>query len=215
MYERFVKRIFDIVLSFVAIIVLSPLILFLTLIGCVKMKGNPFFIQKRVGQHKKVFKLIKFRTMTNERDDKGELLPDDIRLIPYGRFLRSTSLDELPELFNIIKGDMAIVGPRPLLVIYLPWYSTEQSRRHEVRPGLTGYAQINGRNLVGWDERFDMDIEYVEKISFLFDLKIIVLTVRTVLNREGISSATSETMEGFVEYCKKKGRKPNRMDEYE
>ncbi len=162
------------------------------------MKGNPFFTQERPGWHEKIFKLIKFRTMTNERDATGDLLPDECRLIPYGRFLRSTSLDELPELFNILKGDMAIIGPRPLLVRYLPRYNAEQHRRHDVRPGLTGYAQAHGRNAISWEEKFAMDVWYVDHLSFKTDISILWATIKTVLKHEGISSDTSATMEEFL-----------------
>lgn len=167
------------------------------------MKGNPFFVQERPGKinqktgKERIFKLIKFRTMTCEKDKEGKLLPDDERLTRYGKFLRSTSLDELPELINILKGDISIVGPRPLLVKYLPLYSQKQRHRHDVRPGLTGLAQISGRNLISWEERFEMDLQYVKNISFIGDIKIITYTLKKVLMREGISSATSETMEEF------------------
>ena len=208
MYARCFKRMIDFLLSLIVIVLLSPVLLILTIVGAVKMKGNPFFTQERPGWHEKVFKLIKFRTMTNEKDADGEFLPDEKRLIPYGKFLRSTSLDELPELFNILKGDMAIVGPRPLLVKYLPWYTEEQRKRHNVRPGLTGYAQAHGRNAVSWDEKLAMDIWYTEHVSFRTDIGIIFATVKSVLKREGISSETSATMEDFRDYCKSIGREP-------
>ena len=208
MYARYIKRLLDFSISLCAIILLSPLLLVLIVLGTVMMKGNPFFTQKRPGLHSKVFRLIKFRTMTDEKGTDGMLLSDEKRLIPYGRFLRSTSLDELPELFNILMGQMAIIGPRPLLVAYLPWYSEEQAHRHDVRPGLTGYAQVHGRNTVDWDERFAMDVEYAHHITFAGDVKIILDTIRVVLKREGISSATSATMESFIDYCQAKGRKP-------
>jgi len=198
----------DFILSLCAIIVLSPLLLLLTIIGVITMKGNPFFTQERPGWHEKVFKLIKFRTMTNEKDKAGNLLPDEVRLNGYGKFLRSTSLDELPELFNILLGQMSIIGPRPLLVRYLPWYTEEQAHRHDVRPGLTGYAQAHGRNAVSWDDKFAMDLKYVEHISFVGDMKIIIDTIKVVVRREGINSETSATMESFVDYCMKKGRNP-------
>ena len=198
MYAKHFKRIIDFLLSFVAIIILSPFLLILTILGTIKMKGNPFFTQERPGMHEKVFKLIKFRTMTNERGADGELLPDEKRLIPYGIFLRSTSLDELPELLNILLGHMAIIGPRPLLVRYLPRYTTEQHRRHEVRPGLTGYAQAHGRNAVTWEEKFKMDIWYVDNICFRVDLEVFFTTIRSVIKHEGISSDTSVTMEEFM-----------------
>ena len=162
------------------------------------MKGNPFFTQLRPGKDEKIFKLVKFRSMTCEKDKDGNLLPDEQRLTRYGKILRATSLDELPELVNILKGDMSIVGPRPLLVEYLPRYNAFQARRHEVRPGLTGYAQVNGRNALPWEERFQMDVEYVDHITFAGDVKIILDTVGTVLKRDGISSETSVTMEEFM-----------------
>ena len=198
MYARFIKRILDFSLSLCAIVILSPLLLALTVVGAIAMKGNPFFTQERPGWHEKIFRLIKFRTMTNERDGKGELLPDEKRLIPYGKFLRSTSLDELPELFNILAGQMAIIGPRPLLVRYLSRYSPEQHRRHEVRPGLTGYAQVHGRNAISWEERFKLDVWYVDHLSFRVDLGVILATIKTVLKREGISEAGGVTMTEFT-----------------
>ncbi|QFJ56095.1 sugar transferase [Pseudobutyrivibrio xylanivorans] len=211
MYEKYVKQILDTIIALLAIIILSPLLLVLTIVGAIKMKGNPFFTQERPGKDEKIFKLIKFRTMTNEKDADGNLLPDEDRLIPYGQFLRATSLDELPELFNIVGQSMSVVGPRPLLPQYLPWYSEEQSHRHDVRPGLTGYAQAHGRNTVDWDDKFAMDVDYVNNITFLGDVKIIIDTVKVVLKREGISSATSATMESFVDYCKEKGRQPRNV----
>lgn len=202
MYARFFKRVLDFILSLIALTVLSPILIILTVIGAFAMKGNPFFIQPRPGKKGKdgkerIFKLIKFRTMSNAKDKEGNLLPDDIRLNKYGKFLRSTSLDELPELINILKGDMSIVGPRPLLVKYIPRYTEEQRRRHEVRPGLTGYAQINGRNAISWEERFAYDVEYVDHITFIGDVKIILGTVKAVFKRSGITSSTSVTMEEF------------------
>ena len=197
MYANFFKRVLDFILSLCAILVLSPVLLILTVVGAVKMKGNPFFTQLRPGKNEKIFKLIKFRTMTCETDENGNLLPDEVRLTKYGKMLRSTSLDELPELINILRGDMAIVGPRPLLVQYLPLYSEEQRKRHSVRPGLTGLAQVNGRNSISWTERFKYDVAYVENISLWNDVKILFATVRKVLIRDGISSETSETMEDF------------------
>ena len=208
MYARFIKRLLGFLLSLIAIIIFSPVLLILTVLGVFEMKGNPFFTQDRPGLNEKIFKLIKFRTMTNEKDENGKLLPDEDRLIPYGKFLRSTSLDELPELFNILKGDMAIVGPRPLLVKYLPWYTEEQQKRHSVRPGLTGYAQAHGRNAVSWDDKFAMDIWYTENISFKTDVGIILATIKSVLKREGISSETSATMESYINYCRSIGREP-------
>lgn len=187
MYEKYFKRVLDFSVSLCALIVLSPVILVLIILGAVKMKGNPFFVQERPGKDEKIFKLIKFRTMTCEKDENGEWLPDDVRLNRYGRILRKTSLDELPELFNIIKGDMSLVGPRPLLVEYLEYYTTEECHRHDVRPGLTGWAQINGRNNIGsWEERFQYDLEYIERCSLLFDIKILYLTIAKVFRKTDI-----------------------------
>ena len=177
----------DFALSLIALVVLSPVLLGLTVLGAVKMKGNPFFVQERPGKDEKIFKLIKFRTMTCEKDKNGKLLPDDMRLTRYGRILRSTSLDELPELLNILKGDMSIVGPRPLLVRYLPYYTEEERHRHDVRPGLTGLAQVNGRNFLDWDKRFAMDLQYVQAISLKNDLMIIFQTIMKVVKREDIA----------------------------
>ena len=198
MYRGFFKRFFDFFLSLMALLVLSPVLLILTLLGWIKMKGNPFFTQDRPGKDEKIFKLIKFRTMTCEKGPDGKLLPDEQRLTKYGKILRSTSLDELPELINILKGDMAIVGPRPLLVKYLPRYNAEQRRRHEVRPGLTGYAQVNGRNAISWEDRFKLDVEYVDNITLFGDIKILFQTVGKVFKRDGISSGTAVTMEEFM-----------------
>lgn len=197
-YAKIVKRILDFVLSFLAIVILSPFIIIFSLIGAVLMRGNPFFIQERPGKNEKIFKLIKFRTMTNKKDRNGNLLPDEQRLTAYGKFLRSTSIDEIPELINILKGDMSIIGPRPLLVKYLPLYNTYQKHRHDVRPGLTGYAQVHGRNTLSWKQKFEMDIKYVEHITFIGDLKILAETVKKVIKRDGISSETSVTMEEFT-----------------
>lgn len=198
MYARFLKRFFDFVLSLCAIIVLSPLLFVLIILGAIFMGGNPFFFQDRPGKDERIFKLIKFRSMDNRKDKDGNLLPDDLRLNKYGRFLRASSLDELPELFNILKGDMAIIGPRPLLVRYLDRYNEEQHHRHDVRPGLTGYAQTHGRNAVSWEDKFAMDVWYTKHITFFGDIKIIWDTVMTVIRREGISSDTSATMEEFM-----------------
>lgn len=197
LYEKCIKRLLDFVLSLCALLVLSPVLILLSALGLVKMKGNPFFSQERPGWHEKIFRLYKFRTMTNEKDKDGELLPDEKRLPPYGRFLRSTSLDELPELWNILKGDMSIIGPRPLLVKYLPLYNEEQHHRHDVRPGLTGYAQSHGRNTVSWEDKFRMDVWYTRNVSFRVDLSIFFRTIMAVLKREGISSESSVTMEEF------------------
>lgn len=198
MYAKYVKRPLDFVLSLTALIVLSPLLLVLTIVGAIAMRGDPFFVQERPGKGEKIFSLVKFRTMNNKKDKSGKLLPDEKRLTAYGKWLRSTSLDELPELFNILKGDMSIVGPRPLLVRYLKRYNSEQHRRHEVRPGLTGLAQVNGRNGISWEEKFKYDLEYVDNISFMGDWNIIIRTVKKVLKHEGISSETSDTMEEFL-----------------
>lgn len=198
MYKNFFKRFLDFILSLVALIVLSPVLLILTVVGAIVMKGNPFFTQERPGKNEKIFKLIKFRSMTCEKDKNGNLLPDAQRMTKYGRILRSTSLDELPELLNILVGDMSIVGPRPLLVRYLPRYNEEQRHRHDVRPGLTGYAQVNGRNAISWEERFKLDVEYVHNLSFAMDVKIIFQTVGKVFKRDGISSGTAVTMEEFM-----------------
>lgn len=204
MYAKYIKRPMDFMLSLCAVSVLSPVLLVLTVLGALIMQGNPFFTQQRPGKNEKIFKLIKFRTMTCAKDEQGELLPDEQRLTKYGRFLRSTSLDELPELFNILKGDMAVIGPRPLLVKYLPYYSQEQKKRHSVRPGLSGYSQAHGRNAVDWDEKLAMDVEYVNNITFLVDVKIIIDTVFSVIRREGISQEGNATMEDFAEYVKAK-----------
>lgn len=203
LYRQFFKRFYDIFLSGLAIIILSPVLLILIILGAIKMKGNPFFTQLRPGKinkktgKEKIFRLIKFRTMTCEKDQNGELLPDEKRLTKYGKILRSTSLDELPELFNIFVGHMSIVGPRPLLVKYLPLYSDAQKKRHLVRPGLTGYAQVNGRNAISWEERLSLDVTYVKKITLFGDIKILFKTVLSVFKREGINSETAVTMEEF------------------
>ena len=196
-YEKYIKRLLDILLSGGALIVLSPVLLVTAVLVRTKL-GNPvIFCQERPGKDEKIFKLYKFRSMTGETDENGKLLPDEVRLTRFGKLLRSTSLDELPELWNILKGDMSIVGPRPLLVKYLPLYNAEQRHRHDVRPGLTGWAQANGRNALSWEEKFRLDVYYVKNISFLLDVKTIFLTVKNVLRREGISSETAATMEEF------------------
>ena len=197
LYAKYVKRYLDVFVSLIGLLVLSPVLLLLIIFGTIEMKGNPFFTQKRPGKDGKIFNLIKFRTMTNEKDKEGNLLPDEQRLTAYGKFLRSTSLDELPELWNILKGDLSLIGPRPLLVKYLPLYNSFQRHRHDVRPGLTGYAQVHGRNQVSWEKKFEMDVWYVQHVTFLEDLKILFETVAVVLKREGISSETSATMEEF------------------
>lgn len=197
MYKNFFKRVFDFCLSLIALIVLAPFLLVFAIIGAIKMKGNPFFYQERPGKDEKIFKLIKFRSMTEEKDKDGNYLPDEVRLTKYGKWLRSTSIDELPELINILKGDMAIVGPRPLLVKYLDLYNDEQRRRHEVRPGLTGLAMANGRNSLTWEQKFKYDIEYVDNISLWLDIKIILKTAIGVLKKEGVTSPNSATVEEF------------------
>ena len=203
LYKQFFKRLWDIVLSGLALIALSPILLVLMVVGVIAMGGNPFFTQKRPGKkdktgHERIFKLVKFRTMSNKKDESGNLLPDEQRLNRYGKFLRSTSLDELPELLNIFIGDMSIIGPRPLLVKYLERYSEEQRHRHDVRPGLTGYAQCHGRNAISWKEKFEMDVWYTKHISLFGDIKIIFETVFSVFKKEGINSETSATMEEFM-----------------
>ena len=198
MYRKFGKRLFDIVASFCWLIILSPLLLVLAILVRVKLGAPVLFKQERPGLHGKIFKLYKFRSMANEKDADGELLPDDKRLTAFGRMLRASSMDELPELWNILKGDMSMVGPRPLLVQYLPLYNTEQCRRHDARPGLTGYAQINGRNAISWEVKFNYDCWYVDNLNFLLDIKILFATLARVFSRAGISSDTSTTMESFT-----------------
>lgn len=206
MYEKYLKRIIDYCLSLIGLIVLSPVLIILMILGAIFMKGNPFFTQERPGKDEKIFKLIKFRTMDNRKDKDGNLLPDEVRLNKYGRFLRSTSLDELPELINILKGDMAIVGPRPQLVRDMVFMTTEQRRRHTVRQGLTGWAQVNGRNGISWEEKLCYDVEYIEHISFLFDLKILVKTVKTVFLKEGITMDNMTTAEDYGDWLLTNGK---------
>ena len=197
-YEKYFKRPFDLLCGFAALIVFCWLYIILAIIIRIKLGSPILFTQERPGKNEKIFKLYKFRTMTDEKDENGKLLPDEMRLTRFGKMLRATSLDEIPEVFNIIKGDMSVVGPRPLLVKYLPLYSEEQKHRHDVRPGLSGHAQVNGRNSVSWEEKFKLDVEYVHNITFLGDLKIIFSTViKAFIKREGISSQTSVTMEEF------------------
>lgn len=196
-YEKYIKRLIDICCSGAALLVLSPVLLVTAILVRVKLGSPVLFCQARPGKNEEIFKLYKFRTMTGERDENGELLPDEVRLTKFGRFLRSSSLDELPELINILKGDMSLIGPRPLLVKYLPLYNEEQKHRHDVRPGLSGWAQVNGRNAISWEEKFQYDVEYVNKIGFVFDVKILFMTVKSVFKREGISSETAATMEEF------------------
>jgi undecaprenyl phosphate N,N'-diacetylbacillosamine 1-phosphate transferase len=196
-YGRFIKRPMDFILSLIAIVILSLVLLIVAFLVRIKLGSPVLFKQKRPGMNEKIFMMYKFRTMTDERDGNGELLPDSVRLTKFGRFLRSTSLDELPELFNILKGDMSIIGPRPLLVQYLPLYNEHQKRRHEVRPGLSGLAQVSGRNAISWEEKFNLDVKYVESVSFINDWKIILNTIKKVFVREGINSETAATMEYF------------------
>ena len=198
MYRKFFKRILDIIISFSAIVILSPVLLVLAILVRVKLGSPVIFRQQRPGLNGKIFGLMKFRTMTDERDEKGELLPDEVRLTSFGKKLRSTSLDELPEFFNILKGEMSFVGPMPLLVQYLPLYNEEQAHRHDVLPGLTGWAQVNGRNAISWEKKFEYDVWYTRNFSFLLDLKIVFMTVAAVLKRDGISSGTAATMEFFT-----------------
>lgn len=199
MYAKFFKRVMDFTLSLIALICLSPILLVLTVAGAIVMKGNPFFTQQRPGKDEKIFKLLKFRTMTNQKDKDGNLLPDDKRLTGYGKFLRATSLDELPELINILKGDMSIVGPRPLLVRYLPYYTERERKRHSVRPGLTGYSQVHGRNALNWEERFEQDVKYAEHITFFGDIKIILDTVKAVFVHENIVLNALEDFDAYRE----------------
>lgn len=198
MYRKYIKRLLDIVISLCGIIVLSPVYLILSILVKKKLGTPVIFRQERPGKNEKIFHLYKFRSMTDEKDADGSLLPDEVRLTPFGKKLRSTSLDELPELFNILKGDMSLIGPRPLLVRYLPRYNEFQRHRHDVRPGLTGLAQVNGRNAITWEKKFEYDVEYVNKLSFALDARIFMDTVRAVLKREGINSETSATMEEFM-----------------
>ena len=208
-YEKYFKRPIDFLCGITAVIIFWWIYAIVAILVRIKLGSPVLFTQDRPGKDEKIFKLYKFRTMTDERDENGELLSDDVRLTKFGKWLRATSLDELPEAFNIIKGDMSLVGPRPLLVKYLPWYSDEQKKRHTVRPGLTGYAQAHGRNHVDWDDKFQMDVNYTEKITLVGDIKIIIRTIITVFKHEGINSETSATMEDFIKYCENMGRQPN------
>ena len=199
MYSFFLKPLIDFIVVFGVLVIIWPILLIMTLwLHFANRGAGAFFTQERPGQYGKIFKVIKFKTMTDERDENGDLLPDEKRLTKIGKFIRSTSVDELPQLFNVLKGDMSLIGPRPLLPQYLPLYSKEQARRHEVRPGITGWAQVNGRNAISWTKKFELDVWYVDHCSFLLDLKIIFLTVKKVFVREGISSDTSVTMEPFT-----------------
>lgn len=207
MYKKFFKRFFDIVLSLIAIIILSPVYLIVSILVLIFMGWPILFKQPRPGKNEKIFNMYKFRTMTNKKDKDGNLLPDDQRLPKFGKFLRKTSLDELPEIFCILNGSMSFVGPRPLLIKYLPYYSKEEHHRHDVRPGLTGWAQANGRNLVNWDERFKLDLEYVNNVSLKMDIKVILKTIGVVLKREGITDGKTETMTFLDEERKGKCKK--------
>lgn len=202
MYRRFFKRFFDIVLSACALLVLSPVLLITAFLVRIKLGGPVIFCQARPGKDEKIFQLYKFRSMSDQRDAQGSLLPDEVRLTSFGKKLRATSLDELPELWNILKGDMSIVGPRPLLPEYLPWYTEEERHRHDVRPGLTGLAQVSGRNNVEWERRFQLDVEYVRNISYSNDIKIVFLTIKKVLGKRDISEDTSKTEGNFAEIRK-------------
>ena len=197
MYRKYIKRLLDIVLSLLAFILLLPVMAVVAILVRVKLGSPVIFKQKRPGKNEKIFTLYKFRTMTDQKDENGQLLPDEVRLTRFGKILRATSLDELPELINIIKGDMSIVGPRPLLVEYLPKYNSEQRHRHDIRPGLTGLAQVNGRNAISWEDRFKYDIQYARKVTFVGDIKIVAKTLAILVSRKGIHSETSATMEKF------------------
>lgn len=196
-YEKYIKRRIDFLLALIALIVLSPVLLVVAILVRIKLGKPVLFRQQRPGLNEEIFTIYKFRTMTDARDENGTFLPDEVRLTRFGKVLRSTSLDELPELFNILKGDMAIVGPRPLLVQYLPLYNARQSLRHSVRPGITGYAQVNGRNSISWEEKFELDVYYTEHLTWQMDIKVFFKTIKAVIAREGISSETSATMEPF------------------
>jgi lipopolysaccharide/colanic/teichoic acid biosynthesis glycosyltransferase len=198
LYRNYIKRAFDFVVSIIAFLVFSPVFLIITLLLFIANKGKPFFLQPRPGLNGIIFKVIKFKTMNDKRGNDGKLLSDAERMTTIGKFVRKTSLDEIPQLLNVIKGDMSLIGPRPLLVDYLPLYNNQQSRRHEVRPGITGWAQVNGRNAISWSQKFEYDIWYVDKLSFLLDVKILWLTLLKVVQSEGISSATTVTMERFT-----------------
>jgi lipopolysaccharide/colanic/teichoic acid biosynthesis glycosyltransferase len=208
MYKHFLKRVFDFFLALIGFIIISPIFLLLWICLSIANKGaGAFFFQERPGKDEKIFRVIKFKTMTDERDASGKLLPDAQRLTRVGKFVRSTSLDEIPQLLNVIKGDMSLVGPRPLLVQYLPLYDETQRRRHEVRPGMTGWAQVNGRNAISWDQKFNYDVWYVDNISFSLDIRILLLTIRKVFVQDGISADGHATMPTFIEYVNNKSRK--------
>ena len=197
MYKKVFKRVIDLIVAFIALLILAPLIGLVTLLLYSQNRGKPFFFQERPGQFKKPFYIIKFKTMTDEKDAEGNLLPDNLRITKFGRWVRKLSIDELPQLINVLKGEMSLVGPRPLLFKYMPLYTAEQLRRHEVRPGITGWAQVNGRNSISWTQKFALDVEYVDKVSFLMDCKILLLTVKKVLIREGINQSAERPMQPF------------------
>lgn len=197
MYKNFTKPLIDFVIAFLALLILSPLLLLVTIVLAIANKGNPFFFQKRPGERGKIFQIVKFRTMTNEKNSNGKLLPDAQRLTGVGKLVRKTSIDEIPQLLNVIKGEMSLVGPRPLLPQYLHLYSSRQQKRHEVKPGITGWAQVNGRNAISWNQKFEYDVWYVENLSFLLDIKILFRTIKKVIFSEGINTANMATTEPF------------------
>lgn len=197
MYKNFFKRLFDFIIAFVGLIILSPLFIVVMIGLYFATQGKPFFFQARPGLNEKIFKIIKFKTMNDKKDSNGNLLPDAVRLTPIGAFVRKTSLDEIPQLINVLKGDMSLIGPRPLLPQYLPLYNAHQKRRHEVRPGITGWAQVNGRNAISWTKKFELDVEYVDNLSFLMDVKVFLTTFKKVFKSEGISQDGQATMEMF------------------
>ncbi len=198
MYRAFFKRLIDLLVALLALTILLPVILLLMVLIAMANRGTPFFTQQRPGRHGRVFRVFKFKTMNDRCDENGKLLPDRDRLTPVGKFIRSTSLDELPQLFNVLTGDMSLVGPRPLLVKYLPLYNATQARRHEVRPGITGWAQVNGRNAISWEQKFDFDVWYVDHLNFLLDLRIVWMTFKKVIKRDGISAGNEATMPAFT-----------------
>ena len=199
---KYIKRFMDIFASLIAIVILSPVFVITAILVRIKLGSPVLFKQERPGKDEKIFTLYKFRTMTDERDENGELLPDDVRLTKFGQFLRSTSIDELPELFNILKGDMSVIGPRPLLIEYLPYYNEREKHRHDVRPGLTGWAQVNGRNFLVWDERFELDVQYVERMNLIFDIKILLLTVKRIFEHSGVAEDTNKEEGNFAQQRK-------------
>lgn len=206
MYKKYIKRLIDFVGGTLGFLLLLPVFLIVTILLAIANQGKPFFFQSRPGHHRKIFKIIKFKTMNDLKDSKGNLLPDEKRLTVIGSFVRKTSLDEIPQLLNVIKGDMSLIGPRPLLVEYLPFYDNIQQSRHEVKPGITGWAQVNGRNAISWDEKFKYDLWYVDNLSFTLDLKILILTVVKVLKSDGISADGHVTMPTFIEYVRQKNK---------